>query len=297
MSETAIISEDNHKDRPVLGGLCALGAFFLLAVMMVFAKLLSENHHLAEIVFFRNIVAVVPFLVYFAVFNKWHLTKTNKPKAVLFRSVLGTVSLFATFGAFANLPMAEATTLLFTTALIMPALGFFYLKEHVGPYRWGAILVGLLGIVVMAQPGSTLNFIGVVYALSAAVMHGVLGVMLRYLKTEAPIAVTFHFILTGSILGGLAMPFFANPIFPNEIWFILGAGLSGGLAQVLLATAHKNAPPGVVAPLNYTGLIWATGFDIVIWHYIPGWPVFLGGGIVIASSLFILWRERLNARA
>lgn len=285
-----------HADRAVLGGLCALGAFFLLSVMMVFAKLLAETHHVIEIAFYRNIVALVPFLFYIYFFKRQKLLKTTKPRAVLFRSVVGTVSLVVTFAAFAHLPMAEATTLLFCASLLMPALGFFLLKESVGPYRWAAILVGLAGIVIMVQPGTMVSTIGIVFGLSAALMHAILGVTLRYLRTEHPITVTFYFILTGALLGGLAMPFVANPVSSQEIWLILGAGISGGVAQTLLATAHKFAPPGVVAPFNYTGLIWATSFDLIIWHYVPGWPVFAGGGIIIASNLFILWREHRKSK-
>lgn len=93
------------------------------------------------------------------------------------------------------------------------------------------------------------------------------------------------------------MPFVAAPILS---WFEAGLflmlGVSGGCAQLCLANAHRHAPASLIAPMNYTGLIWATLFDITIWAKIPAWPVYVGGAIIISSSLFIIYRENKNAK-
>lgn len=128
-------------------------------------------------------------------------------------------------------------------------------------------------------------------------MHAILQIALRYLKTESPITVTFYFVFVGIFVTGLFLPFFATWDYTPKIWGLFALiGLTGALAQLCLSNAFKNAPASVVSSFNYTGLIWATGFDLLIWNFIPGWPVFAGGSIVIASALFITYREHKRAK-
>lgn len=289
----------NH-DRVVRGIVFAALAFFLLAVMNAMAKLLSDTHHVVEIAFYRNLFAIIPFLLYILATKQLHLFKTRKPKAMAFRSVFGVVSLVTTFAAFKALPMAEVTVILFTASLMIPALSFFILKEPVGIYRWGAIVVGMCGVVIMAGmngfSGGVASLLGIGFALAGAVMHAGLGIVLRYMKTESPVTITFYFVLTGMILMGFLMPFFASIPTLEEWGMFVAIGMTGAAAQMCLASAYRNAPASAVSPFNYTGLIWASGFDIFLWNMVPGWPVFLGGFVVIASSLFIAYREKVNER-
>ena len=288
-----------HKEHLLKGISLALIAFFLFAVMSAAAKYLSDTHHVAEIAFYRNAIFFIPLLIYILIKKDVHLFKTKKPKAVAFRAVIGAISLIVTYGTFAALPMADATVLLFASSIITPIIVHFALKEHVGIYRAAAIVVGLGGVTLMAAPTGAVNPIGVILGLSAATMHAMMYSTLRYLKTEDSLTVTFYFILAGVLIPGIFfMPFVAAPIQNTfELAIFLALGISGGCAQLCLANAHRHAPASLIAPLNYTGLIWATGFDILVWKTIPGWPVFIGGGIIIASSLFIIYRENKNDKS
>jgi len=283
-----------HKDNFLKGILLGLVAFFLFAVMSAAAKFLSETHHVAEIAFYRNAIFLIPLLIYILAKREFELFVTKKSCAVAFRAVIGSISLIVTYGAFAALPMADATVLLFASSLLTPIMVHFFLKEHVGVYRTLAILVGLCGVVLMAAPTGFVSPIGVLLGLSAATMHAMMYSTLRYLKTENSLTVTFYFIFAGVLIPGVFfMPFVAVPIQNMfELLLFLALGLSGGCAQLCLANSHRYAPASLISTLNYTGLIWATGFDIIIWQYVPGWPVFFGGGIIIASSLFIIYREK-----
>jgi drug/metabolite transporter (DMT)-like permease len=283
----------SHTDVPLKGIAFAAIAFFLLAVMNMLAKILSADHHIIEIAFYRNLISVIPFLAYILISKRYELFRTNKPKVLLARSIIGTVSLVTTFSAFAALPMAEVTVLLFTTTLMTPALAALILKEKVGIHRWSAIGIGLIGTAIMVGlQGFTGSAIGILIAVAAAIMHAFLGLLLRIMKTESPITVTFYFVLTGLILTGLCMPFIASVPTPFSMLLLICTGMAGGVAQLCLSLAYKNAPAAVVAPLNYTGLIWATGFDIIIWHFVPGWPVFAGAVIIIAANSYVIYRER-----
>ncbi len=281
-----------HQDQIVLGVIHGAMAFFLLAIMSVCAKLLSANHHVLEIVFYRNLIPLIPVLVYAVVTRKTYLLKTTKKVAMLFRALIGTTGIIFTFNAFKYLPLSDATVIFFTATLLAPALSFFILKEHVGPWRWAAILGGFCGVVLIAAPSGEAKLFGIGIAFAAAFIHAIVHLLLRHLKTESPFTVTFYFFLAGSVIPGLFMPFVAHMPGREELLLFAGLGVFGGVAQFYLTSAFNKAPVALVAPLNYTGLIWATGFDMLFWNYVPGWTVFAGSAIIIGCNLIIIWREQ-----
>jgi len=289
-----------HQDHPLFGMVCAIAAYFMFAVMNVFAKLLSEHHHVVEIGFYRNLIATIPFLVMIYIMGRRDILKINSsPKAVVIRSVVGTVSLITTFAAYSMMPLADATAFLFASSLIVPAFGFFFLKEYVGPYRWGAIVVGFIGVLIMLNPGgsSTVSLLGVALAMSAALMHATLQTILRALgKTESPETVTFYFVFVGTFISLIPMPLFFKMPALSEIPYILALGITGVIAQLLLSRAYKNAPASVVTVFNYSGIIWATLFGWMIWNDWPAQHILVGGSIIIASNIFIIYREQKLAR-
>jgi drug/metabolite transporter (DMT)-like permease len=282
-----------HQDRVMRGIIFALAAYFMFGIMQAGAKLLTENHSVVEVAFYRNLIAFIPLVLWFTLKNKWHILKTKQPRVVIFRGIFGTISLMITFLTFHYLPMATATVLLFTATIITPALAFFILKEHIGWRRWSAIVIGLVGVIFMVGPTDDAPLLGVLLAVITALSWATINITLRYLKTEHPLAVTFSFILCGILIPGVAMPFIAQTPLPGEWMLFLLVGFSGGLGQFFLTSAFSNAPASLVAMFNYTGLLWATIFDILIWQFVPGLSVFLGGAIILGANLYIIHRERL----
>lgn len=281
-----------HIDIPLRAIGLALISYFLLTLMNMIAKLLVEDHHIIEIAFYRNVVSVLPLLGYILVTRQHHLFKTKKPKALAARAIIGTISLMTTFWAFALLPMAETTVLLFTASLIIPALGYFVLQERVGIHRWSAIIIGFLGVLaIVGLKGFSGTWLGIGVAITAALMHASLALLLRFMKTESPVTITFYFVLTGMVMTGVCMPFVASVPTAFNLFLLICTGIAGGIAQFCLTAAIKYAPIALTAPISYTGLVWATGFDIVIWHVVPGWPVFAGAFIVISANLYVIYRE------
>ncbi len=281
-----------HRDHIVLGMAAGAGGFFMLSVMVVFAKLLSENHSVLEIGFYRNLIAVMPFLFMVFVLGRREIVVIRrKPFAIFSRAVLGALSLVTTFAAFAVMPLADTSALLFTSSLFLPVLGVIFLGEKVGPYRWAAVVAGFIGVLVMVRPTGAVNFTGVALALGAAFMHANLQVILRHLRDEDPETVTFYFMVIGVVVLAIPLPFVAVRPTIGEIPLLLGVGLSGALGQWLLSLAFGRAPAAVVTVFNYTSIIWATLFG---WLIFGDWPlpaVFAGAAIVIAANLFMVWRE------
>jgi len=143
--------EPSYTDHEhvVRGMAAAMGGFFMFTVMNMFAKLLSENHSIIEVAFYRNLIASMPFLILVFVFGRREiLVLRSKPAVVGIRAALGTVSLVTTFTAFSMMPMADTTALLFTSSLFIPVLGVIFLKESVGIYRWAAVAIGFIGVMV-----------------------------------------------------------------------------------------------------------------------------------------------------
>ncbi|MEM9529727.1 MAG: DMT family transporter [Pseudomonadota bacterium] len=278
--------------------LATAAAMIMFTVMNALAKHLSETHSVIEIAFYRNVIAMIPFLAFALAFRRQQILRIrSRPGLILTRGIMGSVSLVATMAAFSVMPMAETAVLLFSSSLFIPILGVMMLSEKVGPYRWIAVLVGFVGVAVMANPSGNVNTFGVSMALLAASFQALMSVMLRQLGgSERPETVTFYFFLIGAVLTGLAVPFVAKPMLPGEwVWFV-AIGAVGAIAQWCYSVGLKLTPAAVVAVLNYTTIIWATLAGWLIWNDWPTTLVLAGAAVVISANGLIVWREQRLGR-
>ena len=285
--------EQPHQEHVVLGMSAAMGAFFMFTIMNMFAKLLSVNHSVIEIAFYRNLIACLPFLILIFAFGRREiLIIRSKPTLVGIRAAIGTLSLVTTFYAYSLMPMADATALLFTASLFIPVLGVIFLKETVGPYRWAAVAIGFFGVVIMAQPSGEVYTLGIIVCLAAALMHATLQIILRYLgRYESTETIAFYFFVVGLFLTALPLPFIAVRPTMAEIPLLVGVGLSGAAAQWLLTLAFRNAKAAIITVFNYSSIVWATLFGWMIWNEWPLPTVMTGAAVVIASNILMIWRE------
>ena len=283
----------DHQEHVVLGMSAAVAAFLMFTVMNTFAKMLSVNHSVIEIAFYRNLIACLPFLILIFVFGRREiLIIRSKPSLVGIRAAIGTLSLVTTFYAYSIMPMADTTALLFTASLFIPVLGVIFLKESVGPYRWAAVAIGFIGVVIMAHPSGEIYIFGVIVALGAALMHATLQIILRYLgRYESTETIAFYFFVVGLFLTALPLPFIAVRPTMAEVPLLIGVGLSGAAAQWLLTFAFRNAKAAVITVFNYSSIVWATLFGWMIWNEWPLPTVITGAAIVIASNILMIWRE------
>jgi len=277
----------------VVGMTAAIGAFLMFTTMNVFAKLLSVNHTVIEIAFYRNLIASLPFLILvFGMGRREIIVIRSKPAFVAIRAVLGSITLMTTFSAYALMPMADTTVFLFTASLFVPVLGVIFLHERVGPYRWTAVVVGFIGVVIMMQPSNGMYVLGIAVAMAAALLQATLSIILRYLGGhESAETVSFYFFVIGTFVTALALPFVAVRPTLEEVPLLFGVGMSGAAAQWLYSTAFRNAPAAIVSIFNYSSIIWATLFGWLIWNEFPLPIVFAGAAIVIASNALVIWRE------
>ena len=284
------------KDNIILAALMAITAFFSFTVMSLFAKLLSETHHVIEIAFWRNFLPLIPVSLWIYLSGQKHLFKMTMPVMTIVRSLIGITSLTIMFAAYANLPMADATVLFMTSVLVTPILSFIFLREQFGIHRWSAIFFGLAGVIIMVGPTGQLSFWGTIFGLTTAVLHAVLSVILRGMRAQSGTTTVFYFMLIGAIATSIFVPSIAAPFTNIEIIYLLACSAFGLTGQFLLNAAFQRSPTYIISPLGYTGLIWSTGFDIILWSVIPGWPVFMGAAMIFVANLYILYREQIKTK-
>lgn len=287
----------NQSDRVFIAIFCCISAHFMFAIMGTCAKYLTQElgYHVAEAAFYRNLIVLLPLLAYILIRRNTDILKTQKPKLVGFRALLGGISLMVTFAALEKLPMAYATVLFFMSSLLTPALAFFVLKEHVGIHRWSAVIVGMCGVIIIAQPSGAISIAGLILALLAATMHGIMYTTLRGLKTENPFTVTFYFIVAGVLIPAAFLPWVAKGVAQDHIWIFLLIGASGGIAQIFLVNAYKYAPASTVTPFSYSALLWTILIDINLWGYqLDFWILTSGAALIMSAQLYILYREYLQ---
>lgn len=288
-----------NRENLALGMVASAGGILMFSVMNAFAKYLSARHSVVEIAFYRNLISCLLFLAFvFALSRRDILVIRSKRLLIATRALMGSVTLMVTFGAYSLMPMAETSVLLFTASLWIPVLGVLLLQERVGPFRWSAVVVGFIGVAVMANPAGQISRLGVALALAAAILQALLTILLRHLGGhERPETISFYFFLIGTVVTGLGMPFVAAPVELAELPLLLGVGLAGAAAQLLYTVALKHTPAAIVAVFNYTSIVWSMLFGWMIWHDWPLPIVLAGASVVIAANLLLVWREnRLRRR-
>jgi drug/metabolite transporter (DMT)-like permease len=251
-----------------------------------------------EIVFFRNAFAFVPLGLYIWRTTGWSALRTERPLAHLHRSAAGLLGMICSFSALQHLALTEATAFTFAAPLFMTALSALMLREYVGWHRWGAVAVGFIGVLIMVRPEpGHMNLTGVAFALTAAVGSALAMVQIRQIATtEKGPTIVFYFTLAGTVVGLAGALFHWVTPDPLTLGVLILGGLIGGVAQLFLTEAIRVAPVGVVAPFDYSQLIWAAILGYLVWGELPHAATLAGAAVVAASGLYILHRELLRFR-
>ncbi len=280
--------------RILLGIALRVAAMACMACLSALVKYTgSRGVPVFEIIFFRNAFAFLPLGLYIWRTTGFEVLKTKRPVGHAVRSAIGLSGMVCGFSAVQHLPLTEATALQFTSPLFMTALSALLLAEPVGRHRWGAVIVGFLGVLIMARPiPGQMNVTGVTLGiLSAMGAAGAMVAIRQIADTERGPTIVFYFTLGGTLLGLAGCAF--HWVTPDlmTLGLLVLAGLIGGVGQLFLTEALRNAPVGVIAPFDYTQLVWAAVFGLLIWGEWPH-PLTLVGAVVVAGSgVYILRRE------
>ena len=252
----------------------------------------TSDYPIGQVMFFRGLFGILPiiFLIPNERFKNFYITK--RPGLHLKRCCSGLIALAAIFLALRNLPLATVTSISFAAPIFTTLLSIFFLSERVGAYRWAAVFVGFIGVLVITQPGfSSLN-IYYLFPIIFCIGMSYVAITIRQLSTTEPVwLISFFFSFAITLVGIISIPY--GWIMPSLIDFFLlcTIGILGGTANLLLSQSYKLSEVSLVTPLKYLGLIFAIIFGYLIWGEIPTIKTLMGASLVIMSSIIIFRRE------
>jgi drug/metabolite transporter (DMT)-like permease len=288
----------NDRILPAIG--MRLLSVVIFALMNTAIKL-AERHgaSVSEILFFRQFGACLLVSGVIAAGPGLPSVATKRLPAHVVRAIVGLSAMAFTFNGIVALPLAEATTIGFTVPIFATILGALVLREPTGWHRWGAVAAGFAGVLIVAQPGSGDHFPlwGAGCALAGAFGTASVSILLRQIgKTESALTTVFWFSALSLIPLSV---FYAQAAQPHDLvaWVCLASvGIFGGLAQIAMTTSLRLGPVSVVVPMDYSSLLWATLLGCLVFDTLPAEATWVGAPVIVASGLYIVWREHVRRR-
>lgn len=270
--------------------------------MLTLVKVVGERVPVGEILFARNVFGLIPVLGMVIFTGSLRgIFRTKRPFGHMKRALVGTVSMGLWFAALTRLSLPDATAISYAAPLIMVALAALLLHEKVRVYRWSAVGVGFLGVLVILYPQLSAGFdptgsaqsAGVVFALISAALMALVSIFVRELTaTEQTGTIVLYFFVTASLLSLLTAPFGWVMPTAEEAALLAALGILGGIGQIFLTQAFRFAEASTVAPFEYTSMVWMVILSLVVFGEAPQPAVIIGSVIVVAAGLYVIYRER-----
>jgi drug/metabolite transporter (DMT)-like permease len=272
---------------------------FSMSVMDALAKWLSDGYAISQIILTRNVVSILVVLAFLTI-GKGGLMmlRPRRPGLLILRAGLNLCAALAFFTALRYLPLADAFAIAFAAPLFVTALSVPLLGEHVGTRRWIAVIIGFIGVLVVVQP-EVRSFRPEAFLPFAAAFFYAVGLLIgrKMTRDMTTSAIMFWASLVVALVTLALMPLYWRTPSLNDLGLFVGMGVIGTLGMALLTQGYRYAPAAVIAPFDYSTLLWATLFGWIFWRDVPDLNVWLGAAILIASGLYILLREtRLQPR-
>ncbi len=286
------------RERVGVGIGCAVVGIAFMATFDATAKFLGEGYGVVQLVFFRNFFGLLFVLCLLARAGGIGSLRSRHPVIHLLRAAFGLGATFSFFIGLQFMPLAEAFAITFTGPIFITVLSVPVLGETVGLRRWTAVVIGFVGVVILLRPGSEALRVEALLPLTAALCYAFVMLLSRKLsQRESITSVLVWTAVIGSLVSGAALPFdWVSPTPRDWALFIL-LGLLGSLTMWFMTLAYRHAPAAVVAPFDYTILLWGLLLGWLVWHELPDPQIWPGAAILIACGLYITHREtRLGRR-
>ena len=275
-----------------------LAIFYMIASGAVFncanaaSKWLVASYPLGEVLFSRSLVALLTMAAFILPATGLAVYRTQRLRAHAMRATSQVGSQTMLLIAFSMMPLAGATAIMFSSPIFSTLASAYFLHEKVGPTRWGVLLVGFLGVLIIANPGMETFQIGALFALGNAILFGTVVAGVRGMAaTESTETLIMYQLTLLTVCYALFLPFgFVTPTAFDAL-IMIGSGVGNGAAQYLWTRAIHLAPTSAVVPFQYLQLVWAMLLGFAIWGDLPTINLLIGSAIVIASGLYLFWRE------
>ncbi len=292
-----------ERAQPAVGIALKLLSTIVFTLMATLVKLASADFPIGEIVFFRSFFALLPVLLWMAARGRLpDAFYTQRLHRHFFRSITGVATMFLGFTALSLLPIADATAIGYAGPLITVVLAVIFLGETVRIYRWSAVAVGFVGVLVIlsdyvgpeAAGVQQASALGAIIAVAGAFFGAVTSTQVRAMVgTEPASTIVVYFSLFTAAAALFSIPFTPWTLpGPLDGAMLVGAGILGGIGQVTLTQSFRHADASLVAPFDYVSMIWALIISLVVFNTWPS-AIMLGGtAIVVSAGLFVIYRER-----
>ncbi len=301
----------------LIGISSALGAAFAFSLNDMVIKFLSGGYALHQVVLVRAAIGIVALLAFMiAVDRSFTALRTRRPGAHLFRGLCVVFANMTFFVGLAAMPLAEAVSIFFISPLIITVFGALFLGERVGRYRWAAVVIGLVGVIIIVRPGSDSFQIAALLPLVSAFGYATLHIMTRKIGgTEKASTMTFYIQLTFVVVslcmglmfgdgaysgtGDKSLDFlFRAWVMPErgDLWIFVLIGLASTIGGFLISQAYRMAEAGLAAPFEYVALPLAVFWGVVVFGEWPDLVVWLGIALILGSGLFTFWREAVQQK-
>jgi len=275
-----------------------LGVGTLTAMDAVAKLIVSGNLHLAQIMAVRSVVVITLLVLVFGLRGDAASLRPVRFRAQLLRAAVGLLAPVCFFASLRYLPLTDATVVAYSSVFIITLLSALILGERVGKWRWSAITVGFVGVAIALEPTGEGSALGYGLVLMASVSYSALaigGKLLGATERSSSLVLTYNTLL--GVTAGLWLPWVWQPMSGGDIGGIVLFGLMAVTGQLLLTDAYRRLDGSLVAPLEYTSLLWVVTLDFTIWQDAPGARTLLGALIIIGASLVVIHREHVNASA
>ena len=297
--ETTRSGIDTKAKRQRRGMLLMLISVAMFSLMDAALKTLSAHYPPFQVAALRGLSSL-PLVLAWALLTvgAMPLLRVRWPLHLL-RGVLGIAMMASFVYALKRLPLSTAYSIFFVAPLLITALSVPILGEKVGPRRWTAIAIGLVGVLVVLRPtGAGMMSMAGLAVLVAATGYAVSAITVRVLaRTDSTQAITFWLLALMALgAGALAFPNWV-PLRAQDAWIIGGIGIAGALGQYTITEAFRLGEASLIAPLEYTALLWGVLLDLTLWGVLPDSVTWLGAAIIIASGLYLIRREKVHAEA
>ena len=287
------------RQNRLLGIALRVGATSCFGFMAAMIKLGYEaGANTAELVFYRLFFGLVPLAAWIVWSRDYTAWRTERPLAHVLRTVLGLGTMALAFTALFYLPLAEATTIGFAAPFFGVVLSALVLGEKVGRYRWSAVFVGFIGVLIVMRPaGNNLDPTGLIIAIASAFGVGCVTITIRQIsKTESTQTIVLWFTGLSTLAAATLMPVYGQAHDLSGWAILLALGLFGGIGQLLMTASLRLAPVSVVTPFDYVQLIWAVALGWLVWQTQPPSTTWAGAAVIIGSGLFTIYREHRLGR-
>ncbi len=294
-----MISPEPRAQRRAI--LCVLGAGGLFAAAAAAVKLLGAAVPVAEVVLFRNLFALPALLPLALRHGGWSAFRTRLPRAHAGRCLWGLLGMWGTFAGIASLPLTTVTALGFTMPLFLAALSVPLLGERVGPRRLLALGLGFAGVLLMLRPGAGAASpdpfaVGLVLAGAFGWAMAMISIRRMGERGEGSVTIVLWFAVGGATVAGLlAIPGWVWPT--GREWALLAVvGLVSAGAQMLMTGAYRVADTTLLAPFEYSAILWTTALGVLVWAEVPDLWDLAGVAVLVGSGVYV-WHREVRARA